>query len=322
MFALRATSPARLRRGFTLVELLVVIAIIGILVGLALPAVQSVRASAARTQCLNNMRQIGVALHLHHDLHGTLPPKTFTGDPHDPGKCLQWGALLLPYLEQGPLWSISEQACKIDPVANNNPPHVGHATVLRTFVCPADPRLNQPLMKPTATDPAGILTAFGSYLGVRGSAKGVAPSFDPATSSWHAIPNPGVLSLGTGVGLAQVTDGTSQTLMVGERPPPRSLQVGHWYARLGFAPMFPYPDEGMHVPDFAMFPEPCIVNSYGFGPGRLDNACDRYHFWSLHPGGANFILADASCRYFSYQAAPIMSALATRSGGEFVDMPD
>ena len=133
---------------------------------------------------------------------------------------------------------------------------------------------------------------------------------------------PGVFSQSPGIRLSEITDGASQTLMVGERPPPDSLQAGRWYSSLYGLEPNPGPDEEMAIPsprwaqDFE-----CAPAASRFGPGRTDNPCDRYHFWSLHPGGANFLFADGSVRFLPYSIEPIMSALATRSGGEIIELP-
>ncbi|MGI8979757.1 MAG: DUF1559 domain-containing protein [Pirellulaceae bacterium] len=309
----RHTECAGYCGGFTLLELVIVIAIIGILMCLFLPAVQHSRESAARIECLNKLRQIGVALHLHHDLHRSLPPKSPSGDLHDPNMLLHWSALILPQLDQGGLWSLSEQACRIDPISFHIPPHIGHITPLEAYVCPNDSRLRAPLVMPD-----GKLAAFSSYLGVAGSPIGMV-QVGPNTFQ----PAPGMLGQSPGPNFGQVTDGLSSTLMVGERPPPASGQAGRWYSVFGVGGLFPGPDGAMLIPQLASFPEdPCVPSGIGFGPGRLGNPCDRNHFWSLHPGGGNFLLADGSTRFFHYSAAPIMPALATRSGNEIVELPD
>ncbi len=307
----RHTEFAGYYGGFTLLELVIVIAIIGILVSLMLPAVQHSRESAARIECLSKLHQIGVALHLHHDLHGGLPPKVPTGDPHDPNWVLLWSALILPQLDQGGLWTLSEQACRVDPVSYNSPPHVGYVTPLEAYVCPNDRRLRTAFAMPD-----GKLAAFSSYLGVSGSPNGAVQigsnSFQPAPGMFGQYPGPN---------FGQVTDGLSATLMVGERPPPASGQAGQWYSAISWSNGWhPGPDGAMHIPQWLSSPvDPCILSGKGFGPGRLDNPCDRYHFWSLHPGGGNFLFADGSARFFHYSAAPLLPALATRSGNEVVN---
>jgi prepilin-type N-terminal cleavage/methylation domain-containing protein/prepilin-type processing-associated H-X9-DG protein len=314
-FRLSVRRARSSKNGFTIVELLVVIGLIGILVGLLLPAVQAARGSAARTQCLNNARQIALGLHQHHDVHGRLPPDNPTDEPNDPSKLLHWTALILPHLEQATLWSEAIQACRLDSASYNNPPHVGHVTIVKAFVCPSDSRLYTPL---TLQD--GSQAAFTSYIGIAGSPRG--GSFVDLSGTLLFKPAAGVLGQDPGTRFAQISDGLSQTLMVGERPPPAIANAGRWYSRIVYEPNFPGPDGAMLIPQHLLFPQDtCEVSGRGFGPGRIDNPCDRFHFWSLHPGGGNFVFADASVRYVPYTAAALLPALATRAGDEPVELP-
>lgn len=150
-----------LRCGVSLVEVLVVLGVIGILLGLLLPAVNQARATSARTKCQNNMRQVGVALQHFHDSHGRLPPLPVSPKrkSSDPNALLSWMVVILPLLERGNLYSLSEQACQMDSDPRHNPPHVGFATVVSTYVCPADNRLLAPL-----TDAGGIQATFLSLI--------------------------------------------------------------------------------------------------------------------------------------------------------------
>lgn len=109
--------------------------------------------------------------------------------------------------------------------------------------------------------------------------------------------------------------------MVGERPPPDSLEAGPWYPRFerSILGRFHGPTQGLLVEQQAFIGDTCR-DLFRFGPGRTDNPCDRYHFWSLHTGGANFAFADGSVRYLPYSTQPIMIPLATRNGGETVSL--
>ncbi len=298
----------RERRGFSLVELLVVMGVIGVLLGLLLPAVQNVRESAMRVKCLNNLRQMGLALHHFHDSHRRFPPLQPQG-ASDPNANLSWMALILSQMDQDPLYQISMQACRIDPDPLHNPPHVGFATVVASYVCPDDARLTEPL-----TDELGVRAAFTSYVGIAG-----------AVSPGSGMGFSGVLGNSPGCRLTDITDGTSQTLMAGERPPPDSLQAGWWYpAFFGYGPGLRGPNNTVILGSGVIFPteDPCAGGVRGtFSPGRTDNPCDRFHLWSLHPRGANFLFADGSARFLTYDVEPLMVALASRNGGEVVDLP-
>lgn len=302
-------SPAvrRRRRAFTVVELLVVIAIAGLLLGILMAAVQRVRESSARSHCLSNLRQMGLALHQYHDLEGVLPPSAVTWTLPQTGSPVQfnWMVLLLPHLDQEPLWSSIRPAYAADPSSYHNPPHTGLATVVPQYVCPTDDRLRFPL-----TDRDGITASFTSYLAVAGGWGGPYQGTLPPPDQVGAVYD--------GARLTDIRDGTSNTLMVGERPPPLSLQAGWWYSSLVPSPSV-YFAKGPDPDLFAAYGEAAIDDCAGpfkFGPGALNNPCDRWHFWSLHPGGANFLFADGSAKFLSYAAEPVTVALATRSGGE------
>lgn len=296
------------RRGFTLVELLVAIGVIGILVGLILPAVQQAREAASRISCTNNLKQIGLALQNFHNAHGQFPPLPTRSPPGaDPNAYLGWMALILPEMDQADLYRLSVLACQIDPDTVHNPPHIGLATVVRSYVCPDDGRLLAPL-----TDRFQVRAAFTSYIGI----SGVVP---PGAKIGFS----GILGSSPGCRIAEITDGTSLTILVGERPPPDSLQAGWWYPIYNaYCAELRGPNNGMALGGGreCFESDGCFVQ-VTFGPGRTDNRCDRLHFWSLHPGGANFLFADGAVHFLSYSAQPLIMALASRDGGEVVELP-
>jgi prepilin-type N-terminal cleavage/methylation domain-containing protein/prepilin-type processing-associated H-X9-DG protein len=296
--------------GFTLVEVLVALGVISILLGIALPAVQSVRDAALRAQCANNEKQIGLALHNYHDTFQQLPPLPArpggpSGSGNDPNRILSWRALILPFVEQANLWTISEQACRVDGIPLHNPPHVGYSTLIRTYTCPADSRQALVQQDPWYKQPV----ALTEYLGVSGYSNLGAGIFGPST----------------GITFAQVEDGLSFTLMVGERPPPESLQAGQWYSNVSDSSLNPFagPNGYMSVEEpYASAIDPCRFAGRQYGPGRLANPCDRYHFWSLHLGGSNFLFGDGGVRFIPYSARNVLPAYATRAGGEVVPSLD
>jgi prepilin-type N-terminal cleavage/methylation domain-containing protein/prepilin-type processing-associated H-X9-DG protein len=287
------------RRGFTLIELLVVIAIIGILIALILPAVQRIRATALRTECANNLRQIGLGLHHYDDTQGSLPPGVSYRDGKDPYPWMSWLTRLLPYMDQGALWKQAEQAYAQDKWFENDPPHAGLGTVVRAYSCPADSRTSDVFQIGTLT------VAFTAYLGVEGR---------------NQIKRDGVLYLDSRVRLTDITDGLSSTLMVGERPPSADGHLGWWYAGWGQS-QDGSGDMVLGVRERIVYYS-CPPGPSHFGPGRVRSNCDALHFWSLHLGnGANFLFADGSVHFLPYSADPIMPALATRAGGEAVEQP-
>jgi prepilin-type N-terminal cleavage/methylation domain-containing protein/prepilin-type processing-associated H-X9-DG protein len=290
------------RNGFTLVELLVVSAIIAILLALLLPAVQKVREAASRLQCTNNLKQLGIALHLYHDTSRFLPPGC-NGVPK-PLPLMGWPARLLPHLEQAPLWEQANRDYVQIPIGSINAsppnPHKGLVTELSVFVCPSDGRASGPI-------PQGYSPAFTHYLGVEGRYRGA---------------KDGVLFLDSKITLRQITDGTSNTIMVGERPPGPDNQFGWWY--LGAGQNFDGSADMLLAASNVRttFRTPtCPPGPYLFSPGSMTNPCDIFHFWSAHSGGANFAFADGSVRFLRYDIAPLMPALASRAGREAVQEP-
>jgi prepilin-type N-terminal cleavage/methylation domain-containing protein len=287
--------------GFTLLELLVVIAIIATLLALLVPAVQRVRGAAQRVQCSNNLRQIALALHSYHDGHQVMPPGLHP--PPDPLPFFSWQARLLPYLEQQ---ALRDQATR-DYAQNyfiwRPPIHTGVTHILPVFNCPADPRTHG------LVEPEGFDAAFTHYLGVAGRSSGT---------------RDGVLFVDSHVRFADVRDGTSNTLAVGERPPSPDNRFGWWYAGSG-QDFNGSADVVLGVTDYrTTYREPtCPRGPYAYGPGWMTAPCDTFHFWSLHTGGgAHFLMVDGSVHFLPYSAAPLMPALSTRAGNEAVSLPD
>lgn len=286
------------RRGVTLIEVLVALGVMSLLLGLILPAILRAREMSDRVACQSNLRQIALALTLYHLDHGALPPGRTPVSPPVEWHGLSWMVHILPYLDMRQEHDEARAACLITPATFSSPPHVVAEKVVPLYVCPLDSRLRSPQLNLD-----GELVGLSSYLGVAGGTK-----FD------------GLLGLpGRGISFDEAFDGLSFTLLVGERPPPDTFGSGQWYgavARLGGDPLAG-PFRGWLMQALGGPPDPC-GGPVGFGPGRTDNPCDRWHFWSLHPGGANFAFADGSVRFMPYGAKAIMPALATRDGGEII----
>jgi prepilin-type processing-associated H-X9-DG protein len=292
------------RAGATLAEVLVVVAVVGVLIGLTVSAVQQVRAAAGRSGCQNSLRQVSLGLHAFHAAHGRLPPWPAA----TPDVVLGWMAVILPQVGEEPLYQAAELARRADPRPLNNPPHAGLAAVVRAFTCPADGRLSAP-----GTDAVGTTAGYPSFVGIAGAFVGA-----------ERVARAGMLGPGPGVRLSDAADGTSTTLRLGERPPPGNFQAGWWYPGL-------YADgEGRRGPNHHLYlnggllfaGDPCLLSGRAIGPGRLDNPCDRFHLWSLHPGGANLAFADGGVRFARFSAGPLLPALASRAGGEPGVLPE
>jgi prepilin-type N-terminal cleavage/methylation domain-containing protein/prepilin-type processing-associated H-X9-DG protein len=331
--------PLSHRAGFTLLELLVVIAIIAILIGLLLPAVQRVRDAANRVKCANNLKQMGLALQQYHDTYGSFPPALDNSWPYYPYAYVSWMGRILPFVEQDNLWANTvamempgSQPAPFNPFNLPSPQcyyfpwdaypdgtqrYQALGTTLQVYSCPADSRT----LQASVVSQAGytMKLAFTAYQGVNGT------SHLARDGMLNSVQNTtGKCPLGCRI--ADVVDGASNTLMAGERPPSASLIFGCWFADAGTSNNG---DGGVTLgvreinEQISGLPatDQCPRGPYNFVPGTLDNECDLFHFWSFHSGGANFLFVDGSVHFLGYSADGILPALATRSGGERVEVP-
>ncbi len=201
----------RNRRGFTLIELLVVIAIISILVALLLPAVQKSRAAARRTQCSNNLRQIGLALHNYHDPNKVFPPGTVEAGPRASAAtepAWSWGVAILPYLEASPLYrQLNPRSQTLGQVLANRSDLARR--VLPVFVCPEDAgaSLNSRRLFDT------LEVATSNYVASAPNAS----VWDLSNPGPFGFINRGIFTGESHVRLSEITDGTASTFLVGER---------------------------------------------------------------------------------------------------------
>lgn len=284
-----------------------VIVIIGLLMGLLLAAVQKVRSAAARTRCQNNLRQIGLAFHNAAGSTGQLPSGHRLPLSTEPFPDTGWPLALLPYLEQDAVSQQATQAFGITRSWTQAAVHPGLASLLPVYDCPSDDRTAAVQVPQKHLFRVALL----SYLGVAGTASDVSD---------------GMLYPGSRSRLADITDGTSQTLLTGERPPSPDFEFSWWYAGVGqdgtgsIEHVLGVRERNVSIePEHVLY---CVPGPYHFTDGRRDGVCDVFHFWSLHPGGAHFGFADGSVRFVSYSADGVLPALATRAGGESAGSPD
>jgi prepilin-type N-terminal cleavage/methylation domain-containing protein/prepilin-type processing-associated H-X9-DG protein len=334
----RDHSRPTVHRGFTLIELLVVIAIIAVLIALLLPAVQSAREAARRIQCTNNLKQIGLAMHTYHDSNLAFPPGGIYGVNDQPcyttnGGSLVcnfvgWGVATLPFIEQSPLYNAYNVS-----LHNWDP---SNSTIITTkinaHVCPSDLGGTQyiPSFAPGRSAAPYTNIATSSYKGVEGRYAHTYDANGNANSDtfWDYASFVEVLSLepaskgmltASGVGgvstttVASVTDGTSNTLLVGEYATDDagggSSFRAMWGASWGYLSLSAAgPSQGVRG-----------IPSYYKCSSYISVTRCRRAFASFHPGGMNFVMADGHVAFIkSYIDANIYQGLATIGGGEII----
>lgn len=296
------------RNAFTLVELLVVIAIIGILIAMLLPAVQAAREAARRSSCTNNMKQIGLALHLYHDTFNALPAgwrgfDPTTGQPFwfgVPGWA--WSASILPYMEQTAIHDglVHFERPITDPI--NAPVRV---VEIATFRCPSD--IGGKTFSLAGGEPSVATVSFpvtmatGNYIGVFGTVD-FHHVCNPSSPQFNGCMGNGSFILNRQFRFADFTDGLSNTLIVGERC--SKLAPSTWIGVV---------TGGQHgvarVAGVASYP-----------PNSEDTPAHYFHnFSSFHPAGTNFLSADGSVRLIPETIDEhTFHALTTRGAGEVV----
>ena len=272
-----------MHRAFTLIELLVVIAIIAVLIALLLPAVQQAREAARRTQCRNNLHQLGLALHNYHDAHGCFPPGMIV-----PGLEHTWAAQLLPMLDETAVYNAYNFDVKWADADNRT----ATSRIIAQMLCPTDADgarvTNVPDFYGQGAD---ALFATANYVGSFGDNEAFAPGMQTGQFGQNSC-----------VSLRDIQDGSSNTLALGENLPAVLPSLG-WARGDGSV--------------LATTVGP--MNAFGRGAG----AVPTFRFNSRHAGGALFALADGSVRWLGENIdLTVFRALSTIDGGELVDEDD
>jgi len=324
-----------LRRGFTLIELLVVIAIIAILIALLLPAVQQVREAARRTQCRNNLHQLGLALHNYHDSHARFPLTTTTR--YTPQTSHGFQVRLLPLLDQSAIYN----ELNLDKSQIYAPNRILAKQQIPVFFCPSDRDERDPYPGPFYDDPSGTFVAQWptiNYIGLMGSGRNgaqVVLETGPSLSiPWPQCGNydtDGLFVPFRSRTVPQITDGTSNTMAMGEHTyQKRSWLKGAYHQGSVTAQVCVYCTKNLRYPlnskpkktvdplqpsviigwyagdpDWSLTPRTTMFNDIWFG--------------SRHPGGALFLMADGAVRFVNNSIDfTLYQNLASIAGGEIL----
>lgn len=311
-----------IRRGFTLVELLVVIAIIAILVGLLLPAVQTAREAARRTSCQNNLKQIGLALHSFESVHRVFPASGWTqpGPGNPAGRYVSWRSLTLPYIEQENLQKLYDFDLHWWEGTNA----VVAAVPVKTYQCPSVPTRPE-VLSAVAKPPRPAMTFANPVAPTDYEAMmGVQPaSINPHLSSplYNSANRFSVMYRNSAIRLADILDGTSTTIVIvecGGRPLVYRVRVAE--PAIGDDQGIGWADsEGPFSLDGASGDG--LLEGCGpvLGCTAAMNKKNDNEPYSFHPGGGNFLFADAHVQFLDESIdLAVMAAMCTKNGGEVV----
>ena len=324
-----ASHLGRNRRGFTLIELLVVIAIIGILIALLLPAVQAAREAARRAQCINNLKQMGLALGNYHDALGSYPMgyasrMAFVDGATDTTPGWSWASMILPQMENAPLYSAINFSMAVESPQNAT----ATQSRLVTFLCPSDIAAGTPFTITDASNNPLALASPSSYAACAGG-----DETDTAVGYDNAGRVRGVFGRNSATRIADIVDGTSGTILVVERAWGNGNgiwagAINNGVIRRGTQNRCPRTGT-LYYPAATLVLAHChLLNTNSDEDGGLDDVS------SLHPGGANILFADGSVHFLKSilgdsgqtasgntiypQASLRFQAMGTKAGGEVV----
>ena len=297
------------RRGFTLIELLVVIAIIAILIALLLPAVQQAREAARRSQCKNNLKQIGLALHNYHDTHKVFPPGFVEVNPDFQDKRWGWGVFILPFMDQAALYNqlgVGDPNVNLHDLAVSGAADTPAETPVATFRCPSDtgPDKNS-ARKITSPGEPGLSNFVGNYTNDDGAVEDAGGGDMRPRAANSDTDRGGIFSRNSEVKIRDITDGTSNTIIVGERawelPLPsggKALCRAAIYGGSNGVNMNCGKSDAQSAAVMAV--TGAGINTVSvFGPNEVSHNQCAMTYSSRHEGGAHFLLCDGAVRFIS-----------------------
>jgi prepilin-type N-terminal cleavage/methylation domain-containing protein/prepilin-type processing-associated H-X9-DG protein len=310
------------RAAFTLIELLVVIAIIAVLMGLLMPAVQRVRESANRIKCANNLRQIGIACQTYHDANGHLPSgylasRRYVDGATDTAPGWGWGTLILPYIEQDPVFK------SLDLGQPMTSPHnvAGVQSMIPIYLCPSDL---------TPGGPFPVPDGFGATIALAGPTSYAACVGGDESATTDAT-GEGIFYRNSRTRMTDITDGTSSTILIGERAWANANGIWAGAVPGGVIKRGQY-NSCQPVVSGAWYPAATLVLAHAHLNNALrdpDGSAGMDDFSSRHFAGSNFVFADGSVHFLRSVAGDnadgsytndglIFQALATRANGEAI----
>jgi prepilin-type N-terminal cleavage/methylation domain-containing protein len=317
----KGSVPMKLRKGFTLIELLVVIAIIAILIALLLPAVQQAREAARRTQCRNNLKQIGLALHNYNETHSALPSGSIVllnpAGTNYGGHGWTWHASILPFIDQAPLFNAVQGPDGMgNELGDQNSPKqkMAGTTILSIFWCPSQQDVRNGTQK-NGYQPSNYNGNMGTRIGdgsddcLSGSVVTIA---DMVSKPWGCMNGNGIFHISSCVRFRDVTDGLSNTIFVSEVPDTGGDAMGIFGAGCDRRAIFSTGADGNPPNEMSEY----LIAAEGNDPinGGAEEAAGSWHV-----GGAHFVMGDGAVRFLSENMdMKTYQNLSTRAGNEVV----